>query len=241
MQPLLAGLELKLPVVEFNGAFISDVKTGRHETVNALDPAVAGELLGMLRKASRSLFVSTFDGHADHVYYGAIVNDGERYYVANRREHDDPRLRQVENVAGALREQVVCMTVIDRLETLADLERAVVERFADSIEVHLFENWYSPGWCWLTVHDRRATKDRAIQAIRQDYGLGNHELMVFGDHKNDMKMFRIATLAIAVTNAHPEVKRHATHVIGSNEKDSVVRFIEGHSAGRHTTSGWERG
>src|SRR5690554_6856541 len=35
---MLKGLSLNLPVIEFNGAFISDLETGRHDIVNAIDP-----------------------------------------------------------------------------------------------------------------------------------------------------------------------------------------------------------
>ncbi|MFN6466404.1 MAG: HAD family hydrolase [Nostoc sp. DedVER02] len=48
---------------------------------------------------------------------------------------------------------------------------------------------------------------------------------LFGDHNNDIEMFRIADCAIAVANATVELKRYATHVIDSNQADSVVRYI----------------
>ena len=231
MQPLLSSLNLKLPVIEFNGAFVSDLQTGRHEIINAIDPAVARDVFGLLRKCSRSLFVSTFNGHADRVYFGEITNAGEDYYLANRREQNDPRLRQTTNLSSTLREAVVCFTVIDKREPLKHLEQEVRARFEGSVEIHCFENMYSPGWYWLTVHDARATKDQAIAALRGRYDLIDCDLIVFGDHMNDVTMFRSATHAIAVSNAHPEVKRHATRVVGSNAEDSVVRFIEEHFSG----------
>jgi hypothetical protein len=52
-------------------------------------------------------------------------------------------------------------------------------------------------------------------------------LTVFGDQMNDLTMFGAAAHAIAVANAREELKRHATEVIGSNEEDSVVRYILG--------------
>ena len=64
------------------------------------------------------------------------------------------------------------------------------------------------------------------------YELTSHELFVFGDHENDIGMFRIATRAIAVANAHPNARRHATHVIGDNSADSVSSYIKEHLAGR---------
>ena len=232
MHPLMGGLKLNLPVIEFNGAFISDFETGRHEIVNAIDPSIATEIFALLRQWSRSLFVSTFDGKADRVYYNDITNDGESHFVENRRRHSDPRLCAVPDLAKKLEEEVVCLTVIGKPEALAELELRVHDRFSRQLEIHMFENRYSPGWYWLTVHDSRATKNQAIEVVRQMHGLRDHELIVFGDHANDIKMFQLATQAVAVANALPEVKRHATHVVGTNEEDSVVRFIEDHFGGR---------
>lgn len=84
---------------------------------------------------------------------------------------------------------------------------------------------YSPGWYWLTVHDHRATKDQAIRILLEEWGLDGSELVVFGDSSNDIKMFQVADHAIAVANATDELKRYATQVIGSNNEDSVIKFI----------------
>lgn len=230
MRPLLDGLDLLLPVIEFNGAFVSDLRTGHHEIVNAIDPAIVPEVFDLLQRSSRSVFVSTFNGAADRLYYSEITNQGEQHYVSNRRACSDSRLRCISDLKAILGERVVCMTVIGRPDPLEEMARAAGERFADVLEMHLFENQYSPGWFWLTIHDARATKDQAIQEIRQRYGLDGHDLVVFGDHVNDVRMFRLANQAVAVANAHPDVKGVATQLIGSNEEDSVVRFIEEHFA-----------
>lgn len=228
MRPLLEGLRFSLPVIEFNGAFVSDLETGRHEIVNAIDAPVARAVYETIARFTPSLFVSTFDGAADRVYHGEPTNDGERFYVENRRRFNDARLRHAPDLAAALADQIVCLTVIGEPGPLATLELAIAERFAGLVEIHLFENAYSPGWYWLTVHDRRATKDQAIRTIVETRGLASHELIVFGDHLNDVKMFGIAKHAIAVANAHPDVKQRATLVIGSNDEDSVAEYIRLH-------------
>ncbi len=38
-------------------------------------------------------------------------------------------------------------------------------------------------------------------------------------------MFELAGTALAMDNAHPEVKARASKVIGLNQADSVVRYI----------------
>jgi len=228
MQPILSGLRLTLPVIEFNGAFLSDLATGHHEIVNALEPGVAEDVFGLVGRAGCAPFVATFNGRADCLYYRDATNPGEHDYVANRRQNGDHRLRQADDLAAALREQVVCLTVIGNPEPLGELAAAITERHAAAVELHLFENRYSPGWYWLTIHDRRATKDQAVRLLAERYDLAAHSLVAFGDELNDLKLLRSAAEAVAVANAHPEVRRHASQVIGPHDDDSVVAFIRNH-------------
>jgi Cof subfamily protein (haloacid dehalogenase superfamily) len=228
MQMMLTGLDLKLPVVEFNGAFLSNLKTGRHEVINAVEPQVVDDLYGLIKKAGHTPLVSTFNGTEDRVYYREVANEGMLWYVNDRTERKDRRLRCLEDLTRSFQEQVVCLTVIGVPETLSELETAIHERHEDKVETHLFENQYSPGWYWLTVHDRRATKDQAIRTLMQIYGLREKNLVVFGDHVNDIKLFKIASESIAVANAAAELKPYATRIIGSNQEDSVVKYISEH-------------
>lgn len=228
IQELMLGLDLKLPVINFNGAFISDLHSGYHHIINAIEPGVGESIFAILSGRSKNVFVSTFDGSKDRLYYNAPTNDGERWYLEERRENNDKRIFQTDNLANSLKEAVVCLTVIGEFELLGDLELELREAYGNHVEIHFFENAYSPGWHWLTIHDKRATKDQAIQILMDSYGLNDNELIVFGDHINDVKMFKIAAHSVAVSNAHAEAKRHARQVIGSNEDDSVAKFIEDH-------------
>lgn len=233
IRPILGELPLKLPVIEFNGAFLSDL-SGRHEVVNAIDPGVAAAVYEVIVRAGRVPVLSTFDGEEDHVYFSGIANEGVRWYVEDRRAQRDPRWREVEHLPLALREQVVCFTVIDRAAPLSDLYAALETRFGCELELRLVEHLYARGWHWLTVHDARARKDRAIGTLAGRYGLSDHELVVFGDQSNDIPMFRAAQRAYAVANASDELKGHATAVIAPNIEDGVVRFIEAEWGPRRT-------
>ncbi|MBN1584472.1 MAG: HAD hydrolase family protein, partial [Anaerolineae bacterium] len=166
-----------------------------------------------------------FDGTQDRLYYNDIVTAGMQWYGDDCRIRGDHRLCYIKDLTFAFRDRVVCLTAIGREQQLAEIEQAVQEQHAKTVETHLFENRYSPGWHWLTVHDRRATKDQAIRIVINEWGLEGSELVVFGDNINDLKMFRLADRAIAVENAIEQVKAAATEVIGSNSEDSVVRFI----------------
>ncbi len=228
IRSILQGLHLKLPVIEFNGAFITDLETGRHEIVNAMDQEIVSDLYELSVCCGCKPFISTFNGKEDCLYYCEILNEGMRWYVDDRTKNLDRGLRKVNDLRSTFREQVVCVLNIGTQEVLSDLALSVHERHGLSVEIHFFENRYSRGWHWLTVQDKWASKDQAVRTLMQAIGLSDKELVVFGDQINDLKLFGIATESVAVGNAVPEIIERATHVIGTNEEDSVVKHIRQH-------------
>lgn len=228
MSAMLHGVRLRLPVIEFNGAFISDLESGQHKLINNIDSHLAGELYEVMIKYGHVPLVSTFNGAEDCVYYSKIVNAGARWYVDDRKRTKDRRLRAMQNASSALAEQVVCITAIGSRDQLAEVAEEIESRHLEAVEMHLFENRYSPGWYWLTVHDKRASKEQAERMLMEMEGLNGRDLIVFGDDVNDLKLFDIASVSVAVSNAAPDIRGRAMQVIGSNEEDSVVKFIRKH-------------
>lgn len=240
MRTMLAGVKLSLPIVEFNGAFISDLTTGRHEIINSIEPAVVEDVYRLFTQHDCVPFVSTFNGTEDCVYYNEISNAGMHWYLNDRLAKNDTRWRITDDLHRSFRDRVVCLTVIGAANVLSEVENSVRERHGGAVVTHRFENQYSPGWYWLTIHDRYATKDQAIRVLLKKYGLCGSELVVFGDQNNDATMFGLADRAIAVENATTELKQCATHIIGANQTDSVMRYIRNDwkrnkTAGSNTT------
>jgi hypothetical protein len=207
--------------------------SGRAPRDAAFRPALQEErarlewFLGVIRYGHVPL-VSTFNGAEDCLYYGEIINAGAQWYVDDRKRNNDRRLRTTQNMPRALAEKVVCITAIGSRPQLEEVAEDINSRHIDAVEMHLFENRYSPGWYWLTVHDKRASKEQAVRTLMGMEGLSDRPLVVFGDEVNDRKLFDIASESVAVANAGPHIRSRAKHVIGSNEEDSVVRFIRTH-------------
>lgn len=226
IQQMLQGLSIKLPVICFNGAFLSDFTTGKHHLVHGISNNVATGIYELLPEFNCVPYIATYDGSEERVYFNQVINAGMQWYLQERQERSDPRWRKTDNLAAALREDVVAMTMIHRKEVLDDLESAIRESYGNDVEIHHFENEYSPGWFWLTVHDVRATKDQGISSMCQMSGFEDYRVVVFGDNRNDIKMFRAADHAVAVANALDDVKLHAHEVIGPNTDDSVVKYLQ---------------
>jgi hypothetical protein len=225
MQLILGDLPLSLPLIEFNGAFISDLRTGAHRACYPLPLEIVLDVTEHATRDGVPPFVSTFDGAMDRLYYSELRNGGMEWYVENRRVAGDSRLTRVPDLTPHLHEQVVCLTLIAEQDRLASLDDWVRSTYGGRVQVLLMENAYSRGWHWLTVHDAKATKGNALKTVAADCGVALGDVTVFGDHVNDISMFAVAGHAVAVANAEDEVKRNADEIIGSNESDGVVKYL----------------
>ena len=78
-------------------------------------------------------------------------------------------------------------------------------------------------WCDLMA--RGVDKGTAIADLQREGGFGPAETIVFGDHLNDLGMFRVSDWGFAVANAHPDVFAVATATIPSNEYNGVIQTI----------------
>ena len=222
----LGDLRLRLPVIATNGAYVSDLATGRHLAVHALPPAIAHDLWTMFDGHGYSPFVFTTDGSADRFYYTAdsLRNDGMRRFHRKREIRQDPRLRRLDDLRQGLDDQVVQFILIDTLPRIQALEREIRRRHGDAVQIHTHDH-YDALWFHLMVLDARATKDQGATTLKRLLDLAHCRLAVFGDQANDLSMFRMADEAYAVAGAAPELAEHATAIIGPNDDDAVARWV----------------
>ena len=223
----LQDLRLRLPVIATNGAYVSDLTTGRHLAVHALPSGIAHDLWALFDGRGSGPFLFTYDGRADRFYYTAdsLRNDGMRRFHGKRETRQDPRLHRLPELRQGLDDQVVLFILIDSLPRIQDLEREIRRRHGDAVQVHTHDH-YDGVWYHLMVLDARATKDQGAAALKRLVDLAHGRLVVFGDQLNDIPMFRMANEAYAVAGAAPELAEHATAVMGSNDDDAVARWLE---------------
>jgi hypothetical protein len=226
IKEVLADLPIKLPVIEINGAFISDLHTGEHLKINAIDRDILPRLYNSIKEATCHSFMSTYNGFEDCLYHPEIANPGIEFYYQNRKDNKDKRLRPTNNPDECFNDYVVAFTVINEPHILKQLADKIARLYPRKLTTHLFENPYSPQWWWLTIHDKNACKSKAAAELAKLYGFGTDELTVFGDGYNDVEMFKKAARAIAVQNASEKLKSLAHKTIGPNHQSSVINFIE---------------
>jgi Cof subfamily protein (haloacid dehalogenase superfamily) len=223
--PVLGDLPLTLPVIAINGAYLTDYKTGNHLVINHIENDFAAAIYQHILDGQLFPFIVTHNGTEDCLYWQDLKNEQMQWYHDILHVHKDKRIRRIEDLKHALAEKVIAFAVMGPPEHVKALSEMLADEYPGMLENFLFENPYSPGHWWLTIHDQRACKSKAVRTLVETTGHDLKNLTVFGDHINDIKMLQLAGKGVTVANAEPEVKAIADEVIGSNDDDAVVRYM----------------
>ena len=225
LQQVLEGIPFTRPVIGINGAFITDFIKYKHYAINNMPKEFAAHIFERVAAHNCAPLISTFNGQEDCLYYHELINAGIQWYHNDRKNAGDTRLRPIAHPTDSLNERIVAITIINTYEIVKELADQLNELYADQLEMHFFENRYSKPWQWLTIHDKKACKSRAIPQLLDITGHKIENLTVFGDDLNDENMFKIAPNAIAMQNATETIKALATDMIPRNTEDAVVKYI----------------
>jgi len=225
IRDMLNGIHLSLPVISLNGAYISDINTMQHIQINSIKRNIKESLSEYIQEHNIGVFISNHKNNKDSIVYYGLKNYGEHWYLKDRQNSKNQLLMAVDNLSEVFSSEVTCFTFIDKKENLVALNNFILKHYNYGVKTHLFENQYSKGWFWLTVHSNLATKSTAIQFIKETYGYTDKLLTVFGDGINDTEMFELADTAISVKNAIPIIKEKSDFVIGNNDDGSVVNYL----------------
>lgn len=84
---------------------------------------------------------------------------------------------------------------------------------------------FSDGY-WYKFSKKTATKENAITEVCAAYGISTGEITAFGDDYADMGMLELCGRGIAMGNAIDKVKEKADLVIGGNDDEGIVKYLE---------------
>lgn len=226
IKEMFKDVNLKLPVIEFNGSFITDIKTGEKLIINDINENVSKLLLNMCESYGQFPLISTFNGKETNLYYKQNVSEGMDLYLKDRRERNPDFLLDANVNKNFSNEKTICYTLINKKEILGDLIHEIKNIYGNYLTIYYSSDLYYSDWYWASIYSINANKGIAIKKLLNYLNINNHYLTVFGDHHNDVEMFNIANKSVAVGNAQKELLVHADMIIGKNTEDSVINYIK---------------
>lgn len=214
----------RYPVVLYNGGIIFDPVEGRVLGGHWLEGGVANDVIEIGRTLGRTPFLFALDEEdQERALHEKLSRSGDIAFLAGRP--GDPRFREVDRLACPPSYRTLKLTYIGLREELEPLLRAVADRYGPDVHIHFLPDGYIDNHYFLEISHPLANKEHGLALWCERIGCRPEDVAVFGDNLNDIGMFKQAGKRMAVAAAHPELKRMATNVIGSNDEDAVARFI----------------
>jgi len=203
--------------VVYNGAFIVDMKSGRRLVSNAFageeSKAILDTALGM------SIFprVYAIVGGKERFAYTKehLESEGAKEYFRTREGDKRAFLGDVSDLYEG---EIFLVSCCNKKEMLMPL----YEKLRDFCHCHFYKDNYSSD-CYLELVPTDATKENGALKLKEIFGCDR--IVAFGDGVNDISLFNAADECYAVENAAPELKEIATAIIGSNENNSVAKWL----------------
>lgn len=211
------GICAHIPLIVYNGAFIIDNATEEILAANYFDKTVLEILDELFQNEIYPIVYAYIEGREKFSFVPEKCTRGMVSFLDSRE--GDIRTNAV-SAPEALKEgDIFYITCIDEPQKLEPL----YEKYRDSFHCVYQKDIYTKEQ-WLEIMPGAATKANAITQLKKM--LGCDKVIAFGDGKNDIDMFEIADECYAVKNAHEELKKRATAIIGSNDEDGVAVWLE---------------
>lgn len=215
-QKATAGILAKIPLIVYNGAFVMDNATKDILIANYFDHS-ANELLDdLFQNEVYPIVYAYIDGKEKFSFVPALCTTGMQKFLNSRK--GDIRTNAVDAVTDLKAGSLFYITCIDAPHKLQPLYEKYKSRFHCVYQTDIYTNEQ-----WLEIMPLNASKANAARQLKAL--LGCEKIVAFGDGKNDMDLFELADESYAVENAHEDLKKYATAIILSNEKDGVARWF----------------
>ncbi len=214
MRMLVEPLRLKAPIAAFNGGLI--VPPDRLDPIEGhpLPAAVARRAIEFLAASGVAIWLDTETEW--------LVLDRSGAYV----DHEIRTIQTMPTVTdrldrpGVIDHAYKIVGVSTDFELLARCERELAAELGTSATVARSQLYY------LDVTHPLANKGHAVERLSQLLDIPASAIAAIGDGRNDMAMFAVSGLAIAMGNAAKEVQEAADFVSASNEEDGFAVAVE---------------
>lgn len=215
IKELVARLNVDGPVICCNGGLIRHVGKGetlfskkiRRETVLAL-------ATDFLDSGVDALMYSD-----EHIYYNRGSKRAQLYYRFNQEKEPEFRVPLIEITrAEDLPDRIMKFFIWDVDAALAERMATIHNKQGDLYIVQSMKGS-------LDVMASGVSKGEALRFLEEQGQLCLKETAVFGDNYNDVSMFELAGLPIAMANGEAAAKQAAKFVTCSNDENGVAQAI----------------
>ena len=214
------GIITDLPVITFNGTFISNPQTGEKLLSHYFTEDQKKIIMDSLDNFSVFPLVYSYINNEEKVsWIKDRENEGIKNYLNLRK--GDKRLRPVLSKDELYEGELYTFICIGEKEELIDVYEFLqgTGEFTSYFDRELYTEDY-----WCEVMPKNASKGNAAKTLKEM--LNCDRIISFGDAINDISMFEASEESYAVENAAEELKKYAAGIIKSNDDNGVAHWLK---------------
>src|SRR6266700_4466640 len=215
MTPLLNELDLTLPYIGSGGAYIADPSNNLVILHRPLAREEAVEIVELARTEKAPIISQ----EPDHLYYEGGIEELEQLIAISKIditgvEDSQVEILRVDDVLQACAEPTK-INICGEPRHLLDIERKL-----RLLVLPIYLTYSAP--TYLEITRSGINKGEALKVLAAYLAIPLERILVIGDSHNDISMFKIAGMAVAMGNAPWEVKAATDLVAPSNDEDGVA-------------------
>lgn len=206
-------------IISCNGALIKSADGSERIYINSLKNNKAIAIAELLESMNQRYHFYT----EDSVYSKTLSNSALCYHEQNLKNNDNKEDIRI----------VICEDIVKKAGIVQDILKFIIffEDENDSQEImnKLIEiegiDISQSGTKNLEIMNKNVSKGNAIKIVSDMYKIPTSEIMVLGDQKNDLSMFEIAGVKVAMANGNSRLKTAADFITKSNNDSGVAYAI----------------
>ena len=220
---LLAHTFTTIPAIVITGVAMWNRVYRRYENVCLIETGAATAAIDACRAADLKPFIYTLGKeNILHVYHNGTPTPKEEKFIYDRRGLPLKKFHLNEPAGEKNRfESTVLILAMGNVETVFSLAESL--QAVEGLSISAYMDSYNRSTGIIEILGRDVSKASAVTHLKELTGATH--LTVFGDNLNDLPMMAVADVAVATANAVDKVKEAADIVIGTNNEDSVARYI----------------
>lgn len=200
-------------IIGFNGGLVMDYASGKVIYTASLPDEALPVVLECGRRPGHAVFT-----YAD----GYICTESpDDPYVRISHQRNGMPVRAVSDFIAQIPLPVPKCIISGDPGTIPAMQREVLDRLRGVADAYISDPYF------LEVVRQGVDKADALSRLMERLGVTCHQLVAAGDGHNDIGMIRLASMGIAMGNAHPDVRSVADVVAPSAAQDGLAQVLEG--------------
>ncbi len=211
-------LEIDNPIISLDGSYIVDYPTS--ETI--FESFVKERYVKKAIMFAENYLLQIALCHADAIYY-----TNSNSVIPNMLDKFGAKYQEVDSYENYMHNTLEIVYSSDLKESVKYVKDRFEFPFAIGCSTSFFRSQRHEGMYYLEIRKAGSNKGKGLKRLLKHMNIKSHEAVVMGDWYNDISMFELKTMKVAVANSVPEIIRMADYVTKkNNNEDGVASFLK---------------